>query len=185
MRLIIGLGNPGPKYRNTRHNLGYDCVDLIAEKWRICNMERRAKAALRRGRWAGQELVLAKPRTFMNSSGEAVSYLLDRFTVDLADLLVIYDDMQLPLGRLRVRPKGSDGGHKGIRSIINALRTDNIPRVRLGIGCLPEGEDPVDYVLGRFSQEDSLVLNRALESAVDAAECWLEEGIDAAMNRFN
>ena len=113
MRLIIGLGNPGPKYRNTRHNLGYDCVDLIAEKWRICNIERRPKAALRRGQWAGQELVLAKPRTFMNSSGEAVSYLLDRFTVDLADLLVIYDDMQLPLGRLRVRPKGSDGRAQG------------------------------------------------------------------------
>ena len=185
MRLIIGLGNPGAKYHNTRHNLGFACVDQIAKRWGISPGERRAKAVVSRGQRAGQELVLAKPRTFMNGSGEGVSYLLDRFAVNLEDVLVIYDDMQLPLGRLRIRPSGSDGGHKGVRSIINSLRTEDFPRVRLGIGYPPDREDPVDYVLGRFSKEDSIVVDRAVETVIDVAECWLEEGIDETMNRFN
>ena len=185
MRLIIGLGNPGPQYRNTRHNIGFQCVDLMARKWAISSPERRAKAVISRGQQAGKELVLAKPRTFMNNSGEGVSYLLTRFAASLDDLLIIYDDMELPLGRLRIRRSGSDGGHNGVRSIISALHTESFPRIRLGIGCPPENQDSVDYVLGRFSKEDSIVIAQAVETVVNAVECWLEEGIDITMNRFN
>ena len=127
MRLIVGLGNPGLKYRSTRHNMGFRCVDLMSKIWSIPIKERRAKAVLGRGVYAGQEIVLAKPRTFMNDSGQGVSYLLTRFAADLDHLLVIYDDMELPLGRLRIRRSGSDGGHRGAESIIASLRTRTFP----------------------------------------------------------
>ena len=185
MRLIVGLGNPGLKYRGTRHNMGFRCVDLMSKMWSIPIKERRSKAVLGCGVYAGQEVVLAKPRTFMNDSGQGVSYLLTRFAADVDHLLVIYDDMALPLGRLRFRPSGSDGGHKGVESIISFLRTQTIPRMRLGIGTPPEGQDPVDFVLGEFSKEESVVVDRAVETVVQAVECWLEEDIDVAMNRFN
>ena len=185
MRLIIGLGNPGFQYRFTRHNVGFQCVDMMARKWSISGWERRAKAVISRGQRAGQELVLAKPRTFMNNSGEGVSYLLTRFAASLDDLLVVYDDMELALGRLRIRRSGSDGGHNGVRSIIDTLRTEAFPRIRLGIGYPPESENSVDYVLGRFSKEDSIVIAQAVETVVDAAECWLDDGIETTMNRFN
>ena len=132
MHLIVGLGNPGLTYRGTRHNIGFLCVDLISKMWSIPVKERRAKAVLGRGVYAGREVVLAKPRTFMNNSGQGVSYLLTRFAAVVDDLLVIYDDMELPLGRLRIRRSGSDGGHKGVESIISTLRTQTFPRMRLG-----------------------------------------------------
>ena len=138
-----------------------------------------------RGIYAGREVVLAKPRDFMNNSGQGVSYLLTRFAAGLDDLLVIYDDMELPLGRLRIRRSGSDGGHKGVESIISILRAQAFPRMRLGIGPPAQGQDSVDFVLGRFSKEESAVVGRTVETAVKAMECWLEEDIDAAMNRFN
>ena len=185
MRLIVGLGNPGPKYRGTRHNIGFRCVDLMSKMWSIPIKERRSKAVLGRGVYAGQEIVLAKHRNFMNNSGQGVSYLLTRFAADVDHLLVIYDDMELPLGRLRVRRSGSDGGQKGGEAIISILRTKAFPRVRLGIGAPLEGQDPVDFVLGGFSKEESLVVERAVETVVQAVECWLEEDIDIAMNRFN
>ena len=185
MRLIIGLGNPGFQYRGTRHNMGFQCVDLMAKMWSIPVKDRRSKAVLGRGNYLGQEIVLAKPRTFMNNSGEGVSYLINRFAADVDHLVVIYDDMELPLGRLRIRASGSDGGHRGVRSIIFNLKTRTFPRIRLGIGFPPEGQDPVDFVLGRFSKEESTVVNQAVETVVQAVECWLEEDIDVAMNRFN
>jgi PTH1 family peptidyl-tRNA hydrolase len=185
MRLIVGLGNPGPKYHGTRHNIGFRCVDLMSKMWSIPITERRSKAVLGRGVYAGQEVVLAKPRTFMNNSGHGVSYLLTRFAADIDHLLVIYDDMELPLGRLRIRSSGSDGGHRGVESIISNLRTQTFPRMRLGIGAPPEGQDSVDFVLGAFSKEESVVVDRAVETVVQAVECWLEEDIDAAMNQFN
>ena len=185
MRLIVGLGNPGLQYRSTRHNVGFQCIDLMARKWAISNKERRAKAVVSRGQRAGQELVLATPRTFMNNSGEGVSYLLTRFAASIDDLIVIYDDMELPLGRLRIRRSGSDGGHNGVRSIINSLRTQAFPRIRVGIGYPPESEGSVDYVLGRFSNEDAIVVAQAVETVAQAVECWLEEGLEATMNRFN
>lgn len=185
MRLIVGLGNPGFQYRSTRHNVGFECIDTMARKWGISNRERRAKVVMSRGQRAGQQLVLAKPRTFMNNSGDGVSYLLTRFAASVDDLMVIYDDMELPLGRLRIRRSGSDGGHKGVRSIITSLRTQAVPRIRLGIGFPPDSGDPVDYVLGRFSDESAIVVAQAVETVAQAVECWLEEGIDVTMNRFN
>ena len=183
--MIVGLGNPGLKYHGTRHNVGFQCVDLMSKMWSIPIKERRAKVVLGRGFYAGQEIVLAKPRTFMNNSGQGVFYLLTRFAADVDHLLVIYDDMELPLGRLRIRRSGSDGGHKGVESIISILRTQTFPRMRLGLGPPPEGQDPVYFVLGSFSNDESVVVERAVETAAQAAVCWLEEGINMAMNRFN
>jgi len=185
MRLIVGLGNPGPRYRHTRHNVGFRCVDLMAGLWQIPAKERRAKAVLGVGRRAGQEVVLAKPRTFMNNSGEGIAYLLTRFGVSVQNLVVVYDDMELPLGRLRIRPSGSDGGHNGIRSIIATLQTDAFSRIRLGIGPPPEGQDSVSFVLGHFTSEEDAVVAPAVSQVASAVECILEENIDVAMNRFN
>ena len=185
MRLIVGLGNPGLRYRSTRHNVGFRCVDLIARRWGLRFSERRARAVLARGERVGEQVVLAKPRTFMNNSGEGVAYLLTRFTAEAADLIVIYDDMELPTGRLRIRPVGSDGGHNGARSIIEALRTQDFPRIRVGIGPQPLGLDPVTHVLGCFLPEEATQITKAAQEVVDAVECIMVEGIDAAMNRFN
>jgi PTH1 family peptidyl-tRNA hydrolase len=185
MRLIVGLGNPGLRYRDSRHNVGFRCVDLLARKWGINLSERRAKAVLGQGQRSGHDVVLAKPRTFMNNSGEGVAYLLTRFAGQPSDLVVIYDDMALPVGKLRVRPGGSDGGHNGIRSIIATLKTQAFPRIRVGIGPPPPGHDQVEHVLGRSSSAEALLISEAMEKVADAVDCLLEEGIAVAMNRFN
>ena len=185
MRLIVGLGNPGVQYRWTRHNIGFRCVDSMARKWGIPASQRRAKAVLGQGSRAGEPIVLAKPRTFMNDSGQGVAYLLTRFGAKPEDLIVVYDDMELPLGRLRIRPSGSDGGHNGLRSIIASLNSQSFPRVRLGIGLPSMGQDTVNYVLGHFSEEETPVVAEAIERVVEAVDCLLQEGIDAAMNNFN
>lgn len=185
MRLIVGLGNPGPRYRCTRHNIGFRCVDLMARQWGIRLSERRVKAVLGRGHRAGQEIVLAKPRAFMNNSGEGVAYLLTRFSARPSQLVVIYDDMELPLGRLRIRPSGSDGGHNGVRSIIDTLQTQDFPRIRVGIGPPSPQEDPVSHVLGHFDEDETLAIAEAVKTVVAAANCLLEQDIDSAMNHFN
>ncbi|MCH8279881.1 MAG: aminoacyl-tRNA hydrolase [Chloroflexi bacterium] len=185
IRLIVGLGNPGARYAGTRHNLGFRCVDLMARRWEIPASDRRAKAVLGRGHHAGQEIVLAKPRTFMNNSGEGIAYLLTRFGAQPEDLVVIYDDMELPVGRLRLRLSGSDGGHKGMRSIIASLKTTNFPRLRVGIGHPPAGIGVVEYVLSSFLEDESKTMDQVVRNVVAAADCLLEEGIDVAMNRFN
>ena len=185
IRLIVGLGNPGARYAATRHNLGFRCVDLMARRWGIPASDRRAKAVFGRGHHAGQEIVLAKPRTFMNNSGEGIVYLLTRFSAQPEDLVIIYDDMELPVGHLRLRLSGSDGGHKGMRSIIASLKTTNFPRLRVGIGHPPEGIDVVEYVLSGFLEDESKVMDRAVKNVVAAADCLLEESIAVAMNRFN
>jgi PTH1 family peptidyl-tRNA hydrolase len=184
MRVFIGLGNPGPRYAATRHNVGFRCVDLLAQRWAISVSERRATTVLGQGRRLGQEVVLAKPRTFMNQSGEAAAYLRARFGVQPADLVVIHDEAALPVGKLRVRPGGSDAGHNGIKSIIAALGTQDFPRIRVGIGP-PGGLDQVSHVLGRFTAEEEVLIAETLERAALAAECLLEESIQAVMNRFN
>ena len=187
MLLIVGLGNPGTRYRCTRHNLGFRCVDLMARKWGVRQSERRPKVVLGRGHYADKDIVLAKPRTYVNNSGEGVAYLLARFGAAPEALLIIYDDMQLPLGRLRIRRSGSDGGHNGIRSIITNLQTHAFPRIRVGIGQPgPDAiGDPVSHVLGRFSQEESAQIATAVKGVAAAVECLLEEDIDVAMSRFN
>ncbi len=185
MWLIVGLGNPGDRYRNSRHNLGFWCIDSMARRWGITVNERRAKAVLGRGTRAGQDVVLAKPRTFMNNSGEGVDYLLTRFAAPPTNLVIVYDEMELPVGTLRLRPSGSDGGHNGIRSIIAALHSQDFPRLRVGIGHPPLGGDPIAHVLGPFSADESQVIEDSVSRATDAVDCLLENDINAAMNLFN
>lgn len=185
MKVIVGLGNPGDRYRNTRHNVGFHCIDLLARRWGIDVKERRAKAVLGRGRFGERDVVLAKPRTFMNRSGEAINYLVARFGVKPADIVVIYDEMDLPVGRIRIRPGGSPAGHNGIRSIIGELHTQNFPRVRVGIGQPDMKGGQVSHVLNRFTDEEAPEITDAIQRVADAMECLLEENITVAMNRFN
>lgn len=183
--IIVGLGNPGPRYADTRHNVGWKALDLISSRMRIPVSERRPKAVLGVGYHADRPVILAKPRTFMNNSGEAVEYLLSRFGGGSSSLLVIYDEMALLPGRIRLRAAGSDAGHNGIRSIIEAVGGTGFPRLRIGIGAPTLGVVAREYVLGKFSDEESQDIARAIDRAAAAALCVLEENIDAAMNLFN
>ncbi|MCY4367440.1 MAG: aminoacyl-tRNA hydrolase [Chloroflexi bacterium] len=185
MKVIVGLGNPGDRYRNTRHNVGFMCIDLLARRWSIDLKERRAKAILGRGRYQEREVVLAKPRTFMNRSGDAISYLVARFGVKPSDIVVIYDEMDLPLGRMRIRPGGSPAGHNGIRSIIGELHTQEFPRVRVGIGHPESQGGQISHVLNRFQGEEATEVSRVIQRVAEAMDCMLEENITVAMNRFN
>lgn len=185
MRVVVGLGNPGPEYAATRHNVGWRCVDLLARRASIALNERRRLAVVGSGRIAGQEVVLAKPRTYVNASGEAVAYLLNRFHAAPADLVVIYDDMDLPVGKIRVRPSGSAAGHKGMLSIVAALATQEFARVRIGIGRPASNGETIDFVLGRFHESERPLADEAIARAADAVELLLAEGTAAAMNRFN
>ncbi len=196
LKLIVGLGNPGREFSDSRHNVGFKCIDHMAGQWGIALTERRKKAVLGQGyfRPSGLQgpasrlsipLVLAKPRTFMNHSGEGVEYLLTRFSAKPYDLVIIYDDMDLPMGRIRIRPEGSAGGHNGIKSIIATLSTQEFPRVRVGIGKPPAGLEGMDYVLGSFSPEEKPVVEKAVATVAEVVACLLQGGIQTAMNRFN
>lgn len=185
MKLIVGLGNPGRQFNRSRHNVGFKCVDFMARKWGIKLAERRRKAVLGWEEVASLGVVLAKPRTFMNHSGEAVAYLLARFQAVPADLVIIYDDMDLPVGKIRIRPGGSAAGHNGIKSIIDRLSDQEFPRVRVGIGRPCDGLDEIDHVLGQFSSQEPQVIEKAVETVEEAVKCILLEGIETAMNRFN
>ncbi len=183
--LIVGLGNPGPRFAETRHNIGWKVLDLVSSRVGITINERRPKAVLGIGHLGGRRVVLAKPRTFMNNSGEAVEYLLSRFGSKPSSLLVIYDEMAILPGRIRLRASGSDAGHNGIRSIIQAVGGTGFPRLRIGIGAPPPGLVARDYVLGKFEDDESESILGAVDRAAAAVLCVLEEGIDVAMNRFN
>ena len=185
MKLVIGLGNPGRRFTHSRHNLGFTCVDLLAKKWGINIADRRSKAVVGQGQLDSMMVVLAKPRTFMNHSGEGVAYLLTRFALKPKDLVIIYDDMDLPLGKLRIRPTGSAAGHNGISSIISALASYEFPRIRVGIGRPPLGTDEVSFVLGSFTQEEKKAVDAATLDVVEAVGCLLSEDISTAMNKFN
>ena len=180
---VIGLGNPGPRYANTRHNAGFMCVDLLAERAGVSLNDKRKAAVLGEGWLDGQRIVLAKPRTFMNLSGDAARYTLDRYRIDPAAMLVVLDDLDLPLGVIRLRASGGSGGHNGLNSINDALGGADYPRLRIGIGR-PQG-DAVDHVLARFNADELPILEKAIERAADAAEAWLRNGVDFAMNHFN
>ncbi len=182
--LIVGLGNPGPEYSGSRHNVGFQCVRWLARKHGLSFDGSRAHARIAQGVILGKRVVLARPQTFMNLSGQAVHGLQQWLRVTPADLLVIHDDLDLPLGRLRLRPGGSAGGHRGIRSIIDCLGTQEFARLRVGIGR-PEGNDAVDYVLGDFNAAERQVMAETYARAAEAVECILAEGLEAAMNRFN
>jgi len=178
----VGLGNPGRRYRGTRHNVGFEVVERLARRWGVCfRVQGRAEVA--EATFAGEPVVLAKPLTYMNLSGEAVGELVRRLGLKPGQVLVVYDDMDLPVGTVRVRARGSSGGHRGMASVLEALGTAEVPRVRVGIGR-PE-EDAVDHVLSRFSPEERAQVDQAVERAADAVETALGEGIHRAMDRFN
>ena len=185
MRLIVGLGNPGRQYRLSRHNVGFRCLEYMARSWGIALSERRAKVVIGQGMVGSCPVVLAKPRTFVNNSGEAVRYLLHRFQTIPQELLIVYDDMDLLLGRIRIRPWGSAGGHNGLKSIIGTICTQQFPRLRLGIGRPQEDEDDVSFVLGSFDSAEEKPMKEAVERAADAVSCLIQEGLQEAMNRFN
>ena len=185
LALIVGLGNPGREYRSSRHNVGFRCVELLARRHGITLSERRRHATLGQGRVADHPAVLAKPRTFMNLSGGAVRYLLDRFHGRGSRLLVVVDDMDLPLGTLRLRAAGTSGGHRGLDSIIDELGSQDFARLRIGIGRPGGAVSPVGHVLGEFSAEEEPQVKEALERAAAIVEAVLTEGIEAAMNRCN
>jgi peptidyl-tRNA hydrolase, PTH1 family len=192
MKLIIGLGNPGRDYVNNRHNAGFKCVDLFAREHGISLTQRGARSKLGTGEVAGTKVVLAKPQTFMNLSGEAVSALVRRYRLSSQDILVIYDDLDLPLGKIRIREKGSSGGHNGLKSIISHLGTQDFPRIRVGIGPAEDSDsaatpevDAIEHVLSDFTDAEKTVMREVYPRVAAAIECILTEGITAAMNKYN
>ena len=182
--LIVGLGNPGKKYERNRHNVGFLCIDHIANKHSIPVGRKRFKAYMGEGRIAGNRVVLAKPLTFMNESGLSVSRIRDWYKVDPQHIIVMYDDLDLPVGRVRVRPGGGAGGHRGVRSIIEQLGTDGFCRVRVGIGRPVHG-DPIDYVLGDPDPDQQIVMRNVYPLAEEIVVSVLEDGIRETMNAFN
>ncbi|HTL44709.1 MAG TPA: aminoacyl-tRNA hydrolase [Vicinamibacterales bacterium] len=185
MKLVVGLGNPGRQYAGTRHNVGFDAVDLLAGRHALSwEAAPRGIDALST-RWNLAGTLVAKPLTFMNRSGEAIVGLLQFYKIEVPDLLVIVDEIQLEAGRIRLRPSGSAGGHNGLKSIIQSLGTDAFPRLRIGIGRGDAQRDLADHVLSRVEPAERPVIEEAIGRAADAAELFVAEGIMPAMNRFN
>ena len=185
--LIVGLGNPGPKYSRTRHNAGFSLVELLAKRWKAnWGLDERFDSRLAHAGHADCRVLLCEPETFMNRSGAAVGQLAEYFRVPVGQLLVVVDDADLPLGEIRMRPRGSSGGHHGLESIEERLGTREYARLRIGIGRSARAvREITNHVLGRFSAEESAMLKKVLERAGDQVECWLCEGIAKAMSQFN
>ena len=186
MIVIAGLGNPEKKYFGTRHNIGFDVIDALSDKYNIELTETKFKAAYGKGRIGNERVILVKPLTYMNLSGEAIRPLCDYFKVDTkTDLIVISDDVELDEGNIRVRPKGSAGGHNGLKNIIKLLGHDEFSRVRVGVGKKPKEYDMVNWVLGHFEGEAAVLIKEGKERAVAAIEEIIENGVDSAMNKYN
>ena len=186
MYIIVGLGNPGKEYQNTRHNIGFDVIDRLADEEHISVLEKKHKAVIGKGVVAGVKCILAKPMTYMNLSGESVRELVDYYRVDEeTELIVVSDDISLDVGMIRVRKKGSAGGHNGLKSIIGNLGHDIFMRVKMGVGEKPKGWDLADYVLGRFSEPERKLMDDACGRAVEAIRMMVGSDPDGAMNRFN
>ena len=186
MFIIAGLGNPTKEYEHTRHNVGFDTIDCIADQYGISINEKKHKALVGKGMIEGQKVILLKPQTFMNLSGESIRAALDFYKIDEKDeLIVIYDDISLTPGQLRIRKKGSAGGHNGIKNIIAHLGHDTFMRIKVGVGEKPAGYDLADYVLGHFSKDDRAIMEDAFKEATEAVKMMITDGPDAAMNAFN
>ncbi|MBP3462553.1 MAG: aminoacyl-tRNA hydrolase [Tyzzerella sp.] len=186
MFIIVGLGNPTKEYENTRHNVGFDVIDAIADKYNISVTERKNRAFCGKGIIEGQKVILAKPQTYMNLSGESVRGLVDYYKVDEeTELLIIFDDISLDVGQLRIRKKGSAGGHNGIKSIIQHLGSNVFQRIKVGVGEKPKEYDLADYVLGHFSKAEREIMEDGYKNAIEAVEMIVRGDIDAAMNAFN
>ncbi len=186
MILMAGLGNPEARYSGTRHNIGFDAVDIIADAFDIKIKKIKCKAVYGEGVIGGEKVLLSKPQTYMNNSGESIRDMAAYFHLEPAQIVVFNDDISLPPGRVRIRAKGSDGGHNGLKSIIYQLQSDQFVRVRIGVGAPPHADyDLADYVLGRYTPEDIAALKPLMQSMPDIAECLVTQGVQAAMNRYN
>jgi PTH1 family peptidyl-tRNA hydrolase len=185
MKLIVGLGNPGPRYADTRHNVGWRVAEELAGRLQAGPWKEKFSAAVTEAIFGGQKVAIARPLTFMNLSGAAVRQLTDFWKLTLEDLLVVLDDMAIESGRIRLRPDGSDGGHNGLASVIAHLGDERFARLRVGIGPAPPADQHVDFVLSTFTSEEQPIIEEAIRRAADAAQCWITEGPQAAMNRFN
>ena len=185
MYIIAGLGNPTREYEKTRHNVGFDTIDVLADKLNTSVDEKKFKGLYGKGIIAGEKVILLKPQTFMNLSGESVREAADFYKVDPEHIIVIYDDISLDVGQLRIRKKGSAGGHNGIKNIIAHLGTQEFPRIKVGVGDKPPRMDLADYVLGHFSKEDRGLVDDALKRAAGAVELMVQGEVDQAMNQFN
>ena len=186
MYVIAGLGNPTARYEHSRHNAGFDVIDVLAEKYNIKVTEKKHRALCGSGVIGGEKVLLVKPQTFMNLSGESIAAILNFYKLDpIRHLIVIYDDITLAPGKLRIRRKGSAGGHNGIKNIIACTGTSDFMRIRVGVGEKPQDWDLADYVLSRFSKEERTAVDAAMEDATDAAVMMLCGQVDAAMNKYN
>jgi PTH1 family peptidyl-tRNA hydrolase len=193
MKLIVGLGNPGKIYTRNRHNVGFRCLDYFARRYSIRFNRKECHAKTGTGQLDGEELLLAKPQTFVNASGDAVRCLVDKYDTPLGDILVVYDDLDLPLGKIRLRRGGGSGGHKGVDSIISTLGSKNFPRLRVGIGrpeVNSEGKEDddmviVNYVLSDFGPHEEAIIKIAIIRAAEAISSFIRKGIEVAMNEFN
>ena len=185
MHIIIGLGNPGREYHRSRHNVGFDVIDVLSEKLNITLSKNAMHGLIGEGFIGGEKVMLVKPQTYMNLSGQCVTELVSFYKPDLADVMVIFDDIDLPLGKLRLRKDGSAGTHNGMRSIIGLLGRQDFPRLRVGVGRKPEGWDLADWVLSTFSAQEEKALGPAIDRAADAALCIMEKGIAEASNRYS
>jgi len=191
MKLIVGLGNPGRIYAHNRHNAGFRCLNYFARLHSIRFDHRQCQARVGIGELGGEQLLLAKPRTFVNLSGKPVACLVRKHDIPLSDLLVIYDDLDLPVGKIRLRQSGGSGGHKGMNSIISALGSEDFPRIRVGIGR-PQAQEQsmsedaiVNYVLSDFSPQEEAIIKPVIAKVAEAIDCFLTQGIEAAMSKFN
>ncbi|MBL4954206.1 aminoacyl-tRNA hydrolase [Neobacillus sp. OS1-32] len=185
MRLIVGLGNPGRQYEHTRHNVGFDTIDELSKRLNIPLSQSKWKGLYGIGQASGQKVLLLKPLTFMNLSGEAVRAVIDYYQIEIEDLLIIYDDLDLPVGKIRLRQKGSPGGHNGIKSIVAHLGTQEFNRIRIGIDRPEPGVSIIDYVLGRFRPDESAAIQAALKKSAEACEAWLTLPFLQVMNQYN
>ncbi len=186
MFIIAGLGNPTKQYEGTRHNAGFEVIDRLSEKYNIDVGTKKHRALIGKGVIAGQKVILAKPQTYMNLSGESIRSLLDYYKIDEEqELLIIYDDISLNPGQIRIRAKGSAGGHNGIKNIIAHLGSQVFPRIKVGVGEKPRGRDLADYVLGHFSKEEKVLMEEGYDNAVHAAEMIVSGSVEAAMNEYN
>lgn len=185
MYIIVGLGNPEPEYSNTRHNMGFDVINKIAQKNDISMNRTKFNAIYGTGVVENEKVILIKPQTFMNNSGEAVEEFVKFYKEPLQNLLVIYDDMDTDIGKIRVRAKGGPGSHNGMKSLVHELKSDDFPRIRVGIGR-PQGEfDRIDYVIGKIPDEEYIMLQQGEDLAAEAAQYWSKHGIDNTMNVYN
>ena len=184
MKLIVGLGNPGKTYERNRHNVGFRVLDWLARHWQIDLSQRTFGGRFGSGRWANEQVLLLKPQTYMNRSGESVATVVGFYRLALEDVLVVMDDIALPLGQLRLRGQGSAGGHNGLRNSVEHLGRSDIPRLRIGIGEPGFGQ-AVGHVLGDFSREEEAVIDAAVAAAGEAVTCYVEQGLERAMTRYN